>query len=124
MLSAYIMNLGSKLWGKKWRTVIIWTLRDGPMRFSQIKLELPGCSVKMLSEALQDLENSDIIVRTQYNSIPVKVTYHLHVDTLPLIHAQVVYRAALAQYFISRQDYYDFPEEVIRELNEELLPPK
>lgn len=124
MVSAYIMNLGSKLWGKKWRTVIIWTLRDGPLRFSQIKLELPGCSVKMLTEALQDLEQNKIIVRKQYNMIPVKVTYELHKDMMPLIASQAVYRRALAEYFLARHKFYNLPEEVIRELKEELLPPK
>ena len=119
MVSAYIMNLGSKLWGKKWRAVIIWTLRNGPLRFSEIKRELHGCSVKMLSEALKDLEDTKIVIRTQFNTIPVKVTYELHIDTQPLINAQVVYRKSLAEYFILRSDFYDIPESIVKELKEE-----
>jgi DNA-binding HxlR family transcriptional regulator len=124
MVSAYIMNLGVQLWGKKWRSVILWSLRDGPLRFSEIKLELPGCSVKVLSEALSELEGNQLIIRTQYNTIPVRVTYHLHEDTMPIIVAHRTYRKFLATFLLARTEQYKLSEEVTRELKEMLVSPK
>lgn len=116
MFSAYIMNLASVLWGKKWRTVTIWHLRNGPLRFSQIKILLPDCSVKVLSEVLKDLEEKHLIIRKQYHSIPVKVTYELHPETIPLITAQVIYHDALIKYFLKNAIRFDLPADVIEEL--------
>lgn len=121
MLASFIMNQASEMWGKKWRSAIIWSLRHGPLRFSQIKSELPGVSVKVLSETLKDLEEYDLIVRTQYPTIPVKVTYELHEDTVPLIEAQVIYIKCLTRYFYNHQDRYDFPAWVVEALKKEQL---
>jgi DNA-binding HxlR family transcriptional regulator len=121
MLSAYIMNLASKLWGKKWRTVTIWNLRDGPLRFSQLKALVPTCSVKVLSEVLRELERNKLIVRKQYEGIPVKVTYELHPDTVPLIDAQRVYHKALITYFLKHAKRFELPKEIIKELESSLL---
>lgn len=121
MLAAFIMNQASEMWGKKWRSAIIWNLRHGPLRFSQIKSELPGISVKVLSETLKDLEEYDLIVRKQYPTIPVKVTYELHEDTIPLIEAQIIYIKCLTRYFYNHRDRYDFPAWVIEALQKEQL---
>lgn len=110
------MNLAGDLWGKKWRTVTIWHLRDGPLRFSQIKILLPGCSVKMLSEVLKDLEGNQLIIRKQYDGIPVKVTYELHPDTTPLVDAQKVYHSALIVYFYKHAKQYEIPIVIVEEL--------
>lgn len=121
MYSSYIMNLASELWGKKWRTVIIWNLRDGPLRFSQVKAQLPGCSVKVLSEVLKDLEGNQLIIRKQYSGIPVKVTYELHPDTVPLIDAQRVYHTSLTVYFLKHAKRFHLSKEMIAELETTLL---
>jgi DNA-binding HxlR family transcriptional regulator len=117
MFSELLFNQANDLWAKKWRTEIIWVLRKSPMRFSQIKQQVPGCSVKMLSEALQDMEFKSIITRIQYNTIPVKVTYELHDDILLLIPSLVVYRQFLAGYFLTNRERYNITcIEDIREL--------
>lgn len=116
MYSAYIMNLASNLWGKKWRTITIWHLRNGPLRFSQIKSLLPTCSVKVLSEVLKELEGNKLIIRKQYDGIPVKVTYELHPDTVPLIDAQEVYHTALIAYFIKHAKRHQIPLDIIKEM--------
>lgn len=124
MLAAFLLNQASQMWGKKWRSAIIWNLRHGPLRFSEVKKGLPGISVKMLSETLKDLEDYELIVRTQYSTIPVKVTYELHIDTIPLIEAQVLYIKCLNSYFYMHQAHYDFPSWVIDALAEEQLTKK
>jgi DNA-binding HxlR family transcriptional regulator len=117
MFSELLFNRANDLWAKKWRTEIIWVLRKSPMRFSQIKQQLPGCSVKMLSESLQEMEEKDLLTRTQYSTIPVKVTYELQQDILPLIPSLVVYRKFLAGYFLTNREKFNITcLEDIREL--------
>lgn len=121
MFSAHIMNLASDLWGKKWRTVTLWHLRNGPLRFSQIKSLLPTCSVKVLSEVLKELAENKLIIRKQYDSIPVKVTYELHPDTIPLMGAKEVYHTALIAYFVKHAKRYKIPLETLKEMESMLL---
>lgn len=121
MLAAYLINQATNLWGKKWRSPIVWVLRKGPMRFSQIKNELPGISVKVLSEALKELEEHELIIREQYPTIPVKVVYSLHEDTLPLIRAQEIYVESLCRFFYKHQGRYNFPNWVKDALEKEVV---
>jgi DNA-binding HxlR family transcriptional regulator len=121
MLAAFLMNQASEMWGKKWRSAIIWNLREGPLRFSEIKKTLNGISVKVLSETLKNLMSKGLIVRKQYNTIPVKVTYELHEDTKPLIEAQDLYIKNLMAYFYKHRTDYDFPDWVLEALEKEQL---
>jgi DNA-binding HxlR family transcriptional regulator len=121
MYTAYIMNLSSQLWGKKWRAAIMWQLKDGPLRFSEIKKTLPSCSVKMLSEALQELESNNVIKRVVYSTTPVKVTYELHSDLYPLIEAQKNYYDLLAHYFLNNKEHYNIPPEIVELLKDKLI---
>ena len=59
MLSAHLINKGAELWGKKWRGAVLWHLKDGPLRFSQLKAMMLDCSVKVLTETLKDLESKE-----------------------------------------------------------------
>lgn len=62
------------------------------MRFSEIRRQLPACSVKVLSQTLKDLETCNLVIRKQYSTIPVKVTYTFNTEhqslaqLLPLLH--------------------------------------
>lgn len=59
-----------------WTTHILWLLRkNGPMRFGQLRKQMPGISPKMLTERLRMLEEQKIIHRAAEPSIPPKVTY-------------------------------------------------
>ena len=81
MISVYMINKGSELWGKKWRRVVLWNLKDGPLRFSQLKAMMLDCSVKVLTETLKDLESNQLILRQVFSeSMPIKVIYSLHPD--------------------------------------------
>ena len=113
MLSAYLLNTGSELFGKKWRMAILFYLNDGPRRFSEIKKELPNCSVKVLSEALSDMERSKVLIRKQYDGIPVKVTYEMNTDMVELNIVLHVYYKALVIYFEGNYKEKKFPPEII-----------
>jgi DNA-binding HxlR family transcriptional regulator len=117
MLSAYLLNAGSELFGKKWRVAILFSLTDGPKRFSEIKKDIPDCSVKMLSEALGDMERCKILVRKQYEGIPVKVTYQMNGDMDELNNVLQLYYKALMVYFKSNHNGHNFPPHIIDQLN-------
>jgi DNA-binding HxlR family transcriptional regulator len=63
--------------GGKWKTVILWYLKNGKKRFSEIKKLVPNITEKMLSLELKSLEREKIISRKVYPVIPPKVEYSL-----------------------------------------------
>jgi DNA-binding HxlR family transcriptional regulator len=61
--------------GGKWKTVVLWYLRKGPKRFSELKKHIPGITEKMLSLQLKELESDGIISRKIYPEVPPRVEY-------------------------------------------------
>ncbi len=45
----------------KWKTRVLWLLRDGPHHFGELRAALPGVSAKVLSEQLGQLKDDAII---------------------------------------------------------------
>jgi DNA-binding HxlR family transcriptional regulator len=64
----------------KWKCLIMWHLRNGKLRFSQLKRRLPGITEKMLTQQLRGLERDNLLFRKVYSVIPPKVEYSLTVD--------------------------------------------
>jgi DNA-binding HxlR family transcriptional regulator len=118
MLISFVLNLGAELVGKKWRAVVIWHLKDGPLRFSQIKKLMPDVSVKVLSEVLKEMETNSLLVRVQYPTIPVKVTYEIHPDATDFVEANAVCVIKIAEYIIKNHIQHGVTEELIIELKE------
>ncbi len=52
--------------GGKWKPRILWLLRDGPLRFSDLKRGIPEASEKMLSEHLRALEVAGVLARREF----------------------------------------------------------
>jgi len=64
--------------GKKWHPVLIQTLlAEGPLGFNDIKTHVDGISDKVLSEALDDLQDAGLVVRDVVDDKPVRVNYSL-----------------------------------------------
>lgn len=62
----------------KWRTSILLNLLySGTLRFSELKLKLPGITQKMLTSELRELEEEGIVIRKVYPVVPPKVEYSL-----------------------------------------------
>lgn len=117
MIISYVLNLGAELVGKKWRAVIIWHLKDGPVRFSELKRNIHGISVKVLSEVLKEMEDNELIVRKQYSGIPVKVTYEIHANAVGFVEANVVCTIRIAEYLSKNHARYNVSGELLEELN-------
>jgi DNA-binding HxlR family transcriptional regulator len=61
----------------KWSVLIIRDLVDGPKRFNGLKKTLPGVTSKTLSDRLFALGREDVVTRTVYAELPVRVEYSL-----------------------------------------------
>ena len=62
---------------KKWTGLIIRVLLDGPKRFKEMKEQIPDMSDKMLTDRMKELETMDIVKRTVYPEMPVRIEYQL-----------------------------------------------
>lgn len=62
----------------KWKFTIVWELSQYEfLRFNELQRKLDGISNLMLSKSLQELEESKVVNRIQYNEIPPRVEYSL-----------------------------------------------
>ncbi len=63
--------------GKKWNCMIIRCMLSESRRFSDISNYVEGLSDRLLSQRLQELEESGIVERRVYGTKPVQVEYTL-----------------------------------------------
>ncbi len=63
--------------GGKWKTLILWYLRGGILRFGELRKMIPGITQKMLTAQLRELEEDKLVLRTVYPQVPPKVEYQL-----------------------------------------------
>jgi len=68
-----------ELVGKRWSGAILFVLMDGPLRFSEIKHQVPELSDRLLSERMKELEAEGIVERHVIDEVPVRVEYELTV---------------------------------------------
>ncbi|MDQ0561900.1 DNA-binding HxlR family transcriptional regulator [Rhizobium mesoamericanum] len=63
--------------GDKWTLYIIATLRNGPVRFNELRRQIDGISQRMLTINLRGLERDGLVKRTLFPTIPPRVDYEL-----------------------------------------------
>jgi DNA-binding HxlR family transcriptional regulator len=64
--------------GGKWKTVIIYHLRNEKLRYSELRKLMPKVTERTLSMQLRKLEEDRIINReVEHNKPPLKVSYSL-----------------------------------------------
>jgi len=61
----------------RWKGIVIWNLREGTKRFSELKRILVTINDKMLSQVLRELEEQGVVSRKVYEVVPPKVEYKL-----------------------------------------------
>ena len=63
--------------GGKWKPLILFYLKGGPTRFSDLRRSIPEVTQKMLTDRLRELEHDGIVHREIYPQVPPKVEYSL-----------------------------------------------
>ncbi len=66
-----------RLIGGKYKSLILWHLIEGKLRYGQLQKLIPQATPKMLTEQLRELENDELIKRVVYPVVPPKVEYSL-----------------------------------------------
>jgi len=61
----------------RWGVLVLFRLRKGTHRFSELRRQITGVSEKMLSQTLQVLENNGFVLRIAHPVIPPHVEYQL-----------------------------------------------
>ncbi|MGL4412194.1 MAG: winged helix-turn-helix transcriptional regulator [Bacteroidales bacterium] len=82
------LELAMELIGGKWKTMMIYHLKDGAMRSGDLQRTLRGIANKMFTQTARELEHSGLIERIVYPVVPPKVEYKLTArgeSVLPII---------------------------------------
>ena len=71
-------SLAMGIIGGKWKTVIIYHLKDNTLRYNELRKKIPWATERTLSLQLKTLERDGIVKRKVYTSKPpLKVEYSL-----------------------------------------------
>lgn len=71
--------------GGKYKARILWYLKDGLMRYGELKRIVEGITPKMLTQTLKELESDELISRKVYAEVPPRVEYTLIENGIELI---------------------------------------
>ncbi len=91
----------------KWKSVVLYLLLDGTMRFNDIQRHTPEVTQRVLTTQLRELEADGLIVRTVYAQVPPKVEYSvsdLGRSLQPILRALKVWGDAHIALFGERPD--------------------
>lgn len=69
----------------RWPTLLLYYLKDGTKRFSDLRRDNPTISHKMLTFELRKLEDAGIVSRTEFAGYPLRVEYDLTPAGLALV---------------------------------------
>lgn len=83
--------------GDKWSLLVIGTLADGALRFSELQRHIPGVSQRMLTLTVRQLERDGLLTRSVFAEVPPRVEYEL----TPLGRTLIEPSIALATWAIS-----------------------
>ena len=87
--------------GGKWRLLVLHQLAAGPLRFGELRRQLPDISEKVLVQELKHLATADLLIRTSHGEVPPRVEYHLTTlgqQALPLLAATAAFGHAYARH--------------------------
>ncbi|MBO4460309.1 MAG: helix-turn-helix transcriptional regulator [Clostridiales bacterium] len=59
----------------KWKTIILYQMKDGPKGLSELEREIEGINQKMLLEQLRELIEFGLVEKRSYDGYPLRVEY-------------------------------------------------
>ncbi|WP_370616749.1 winged helix-turn-helix transcriptional regulator [Mumia sp. Pv 4-285] len=71
------LDAGMTVVGGKWKALILWALRDRPLRFGALRREVGAISEKMLIQQLKELQAYGVVHRESYHEVPPRVEYSM-----------------------------------------------
>jgi DNA-binding HxlR family transcriptional regulator len=71
------LNRCMELLSGAWAAHILWFLSVQPRRFSELRLDIPAISARVLSQRLRELEAKGVVSRTVMPTSPPSVEYAL-----------------------------------------------
>lgn len=63
--------------GDRWTVLVVLTLADGSLRYTELASRVQGISQKMLTQTLRGLERDGLATRRVYAQVPPRVEYSL-----------------------------------------------
>lgn len=93
--------------GDKWTLPVLYILKQGTKRYSELQREIPGISKKMLTQTLRRLESDNILKRKIYPVVPPKTEYSLTAFGLKLIEPLEVLADWAIDHELELQQIYD-----------------
>ncbi|NNC12823.1 helix-turn-helix transcriptional regulator [Planctomonas sp. JC2975] len=66
-----------ELLGKRWNGVILRVLRDGPLKFSELRRAVGSITDSVLTDRLAELVERGVVARTETDARPPLITYQL-----------------------------------------------
>lgn len=63
--------------GDKWTVMVVVALRDGPVRFGELRRATGGPAAKVLTSTVRSLERDGVLSRTVFTESPLRVEYEL-----------------------------------------------
>ncbi len=94
------LDLALEVMGGKWKTMMIYRLRGGALRSSELQRRMAGISNKMFTQAARELERDGLLRRTVYAQVPPRVEYALTARgaaLLPVLEQLAGWGATLAE---------------------------
>ncbi|WIJ46734.1 winged helix-turn-helix transcriptional regulator [Curtobacterium citreum] len=74
--SAFIREVLDRI-GDKWTVLVISTLGDRALRYSDLMASIPGISQRMLTVTLKALERDGLVLRQAFAEMPPRVEYEV-----------------------------------------------
>ena len=76
--------------GGKWKIMILCVIdRDEVVRYGDLRRSIYGITNTMLAQSLKDMESDGLVIRKQYDEMPVRVEYSLSEKAkslIPILH--------------------------------------
>ncbi len=71
------VELALEVLAGKWKSVLLAHLKEGPLRYGELRARIPRLSDKILTERLRDLEQRGLIERRKVQGRPPHLVYEL-----------------------------------------------
>ncbi|MBO9727962.1 MAG: helix-turn-helix transcriptional regulator [Chitinophaga sp.] len=73
----YGVNITIKTLGGKWKPCLLDCIQLGIHRPSEMWRAIPGSTLRVLSQQLKEMEETNIVYKKIYAEVPLRVEYHL-----------------------------------------------